>query len=219
MCEGSEPCRLFPLIKRKLPPASVPSKLIVDECPIRETWYVINHMWNRKMSEGTCGHFYDYVEHVSVSVLCSACDLNVKMFMFRSHQWALPGWNTTFWRYSPSVFSSCISCCHLPAPRKFQRDLEWHCCVIWNIRPSSVAATQLNPINCAALSIIAPPLEPFSAALSFVCGYALQSIDYNAYNNTLHCTRTKGTCSTEQRPSFYICYLHTYSSLVFHFTL
>lgn len=45
------------------------------------------------------------VEDVSVSVLCSACYLNVDMFMFRSHQWALPGWHTTLWRYLPSVFS------------------------------------------------------------------------------------------------------------------
>lgn len=87
MCEGSEPCRLLPLIKRKLPPASVPSKLTVDECPIKETWYVINHMGNEKDElRKDAAAFDDNVEHVSVSVLCSACYLNVKMFMFRSHQ-------------------------------------------------------------------------------------------------------------------------------------
>lgn len=34
-------------------------------------------------------------------VLWTACDLNVNVFMFRSHQWALPGWHAPFWRYSP----------------------------------------------------------------------------------------------------------------------
>lgn len=38
------------------------------------------------MTERGHSHASDSVEHVSVSVMCSACDLNVKMFMFRSHQ-------------------------------------------------------------------------------------------------------------------------------------
>lgn len=49
ICRGSEPCwlsRVSLLIKGKLPAASVPSKIIVDEYAIRETWCVINPMWN-----------------------------------------------------------------------------------------------------------------------------------------------------------------------------
>lgn len=51
MCKGSKPCWLiclFPLIIRKLQPASVPSKIVVDECLIRETRNAINDMWTNE---------------------------------------------------------------------------------------------------------------------------------------------------------------------------
>lgn len=78
ICEGSEPCwlsRLSPLIKRKLPAASAPSKIIVDEYPIRETWCVINPMWSFKKGgvgglRGDAATFMTCVEDVSLFVLC-----------------------------------------------------------------------------------------------------------------------------------------------------
>lgn len=106
----------FPLIKRKLSAAAAPSRIIVDEYPIRgseRAWLFMCETQKKeeKKSEGEV-KVGTFVTDVSLSVLWTACDLNVNVFMFRSHQWALPGWRAPFWRYSPSVFFACIRCCH-----------------------------------------------------------------------------------------------------------
>lgn len=119
ICWGSEPCwlsRLSLLIKGKLPAASVPSKIIVDEYPISGTWCVINPMWSRRGVVGGVVNkkgsvrawmrphftFLTFVLRMFLCLFCvTACDLNVKMSMFRSHQWALPGRHATLRRYLP----------------------------------------------------------------------------------------------------------------------
>lgn len=127
----------------------------------------------KEMSERRCDHFDNCVEHVSVSVLCSACDLNVKMFMFRSHQWALPGWHTTLWRYSPSVFSSFISRCHFLHLGMFRETLR--VALLCDLKhPAQFSSQRLSLIQDTAQLY---QTLPFRAALNFVCRFAAHIID------------------------------------------
>lgn len=134
---------------------------------------VIIHMWNpppknvkikkRGKAKGRWALFW---RMFLCPVLWTACDLNVNVFMFRSHQWALPGWRTPFWRYSPSVFSSCIRCCHflLMGVLQLARLRQKHLARSGSQQPFSSM--------CGFIQTF-----PFHAALRCVCRSAFQTAE------------------------------------------
>lgn len=163
----------FPLIKRKLPAAAAPSGIIVDEYPITgasvcdysRVKFPPKNVTIKKRGKAK-GRWALFWRMFLCPVLWTACDLNVNVFMFRSHQWALPGWRTPFWRYSPSVFSSCIRCCHflLMGVLQLARLRQKHLARSGSQQPFSSM--------CGFIQTF-----PFHAALRCVCGSAFQTAE------------------------------------------